>query len=51
MSGGPIFRYHPEPVEFLELAGFIYEANAEFELVRGRHASCISAVGKIAGGA
>ena len=50
MSGGPIFRYHPGPVEFFELAGFIYEASAEFELIRGRHASCISAIGRIARG-
>jgi hypothetical protein len=40
MSGGPIFRCHSEPVEFLELAGFFYEASAEFELIRDRHASC-----------
>jgi hypothetical protein len=50
MSGGPIFRYHSEPIEFLELAGFIYEANAEFELIRGRHASTINAVGNIVRG-
>lgn len=51
MSGGPIFRYRSEPVEFLELAGFIYEASADFELIRGRHASCIRAAGDIEGGA
>jgi hypothetical protein len=50
ISGGPIFRYHPSPVEFLELAGFIYEANAEFELIRGRHASCVDAFGRITHG-
>jgi hypothetical protein len=51
MSGGPIFRYHSGPVEFLELAGFIYEASSEFELIRGRHASCIDSSGAIARGA
>ena len=51
MSGGPIFRFHSDPVEFLVLAGFLYQASAEFELVRGRHASCISEFGGIAGGA
>jgi len=45
MSGGPIFRYYDSPIEFLELAGFIYEASTEFELIRGRHASCIIASG------
>lgn len=48
MSGGPIFKYHAEPVEFLELAGFIYEASTEFELIRGRHASIINAFGEFA---
>ena len=51
MSGGPIFRYHSEPIELLELAGFIYEASTEFELIRGRHASTIDALGNITGGA
>lgn len=51
MSGGPIFRYHPGPIEFLELAGFVYQANSEFGLIRGRHASCVSRAGGIEHGA
>jgi hypothetical protein len=51
ISGGPIFRYHSGPIEFLELAGFIYEACAQFELIRGRHASVISAFGEFTCGA
>jgi hypothetical protein len=51
MSGGPIFRHHSGPIEFLELAGFIYEASSEYELLRGRHASSITAFGEIARGA
>jgi hypothetical protein len=51
MSGGPIFRHHSGPIEFLELAGFIYEASAEFELLRGRHASSISNISEITRGA
>jgi len=47
MSGGPIFRYVEEPIEFLEIAGFIYEANSKFGIVRGRNAACISSSGKI----
>ena len=50
MSGGPIFRHHSKPIEFLELAGFIYEASSEFELLRGRHASSINSIGEIARG-
>jgi hypothetical protein len=51
MSGGPVFRYRPKPVEFLELAGFIYEASSVYELVFARHASCITGSGEIIGDA
>ena len=46
-SGGPVFRFRTEPLEILEFAGVIYESSQEFELVRARHASHISAVGLI----
>jgi hypothetical protein len=49
MSGGPLFRYRSEPVEYFELAGFIYEASSIFELVFARHASCIDSSGCIIG--
>jgi len=49
MSGGPLFRYRSESLEYLELAGFIYEASASYGIVFARHASCIDGAGRIAG--
>jgi hypothetical protein len=49
MSGGPLFRYRSENLEYLELAGFIYEASASYGIVFARHASCIDGAGRIAG--
>jgi hypothetical protein len=46
-SGGPCFRLGSDS-ERIELAGFIYEAHKEFELMRVRQASLISPTGYIA---
>lgn len=48
MSGGPIYRFYSEPLERLELAGFIYEANQSYELIFSRHVREIQADGTIA---
>ena len=48
MSGGPLFRYRTEPVEYFELVGFIYEASTSYGIVFARHASCIDDSGRIA---
>lgn len=45
MSGGPVFVVRIEPIETLELAGFIYQYQDSIEIVRVRHASHISAEG------
>jgi hypothetical protein len=47
MSGGPCFRLVPNENR-IELAGFIYEAHSEYEVIRVRQASLISADGQIA---
>jgi len=47
LSGGPAYRYHVKPLEYLELVGFIYEASLQYEIVFARHASCISSSGRI----
>jgi hypothetical protein len=51
LSGGPIFRYHHEPVEYFEMVGFIYEASTSYGIVFARHASCIGQCGHIASAA
>lgn len=51
MSGGPLFRYCTEPVEYFEIVGFIYEASKSFGIIFARHASCIDGSGRIAGDA
>jgi hypothetical protein len=48
MSGGPLFRYRPAPVEYFELVGFIYEANTSYGIIFARHASCIDVSGRLA---
>jgi hypothetical protein len=48
MSGGPLFRYRPEPVEHFELVGFIYQASPSYGIVFARHGSCIDDLGRIA---
>lgn len=47
MSGGPCFRLSAARNE-IELAGFIYEAHGEYEVIRVRQASLISSTGEIA---
>lgn len=47
MSGGPLFRYHREPVEYFELVGFIYESSEMYGIIFARHASCIDSSGRI----
>lgn len=47
MSGGPLFRYRSESLEYFELAGFIYEASTSYGILFARHASCIDENGKI----
>ena len=47
LSGGPVLRYRTEPVEYFEVAGFVYEASEEYGLVFARHASCISNIALI----
>ena len=47
LSGGPIVRYRSEPVEYFEIAGFVYEASTTYGIVFARHASCVSASGQI----
>lgn len=49
MSGGPLFRYRSETLEYFELVGFIYEASTSYGILFARHASCIDGAGKIAG--
>ena len=46
-SGGPCFLMIPDENR-IELAGFIYEANTKYEVVRGRQANLIDACGIIA---
>lgn len=46
-SGGPVFRVIDEPIERLELAGFIYEYGQTFEIVLARHADLMRANGSI----
>jgi hypothetical protein len=48
MSGGPLFRFRTQPVEYFELAGFIYEASASYGIIFARPASCIDDSGRIA---
>lgn len=47
MSGGPVFIHRNEPIETLELAGFIYQYQDSIEIVRVRHASHISTEGTV----
>lgn len=47
MSGGPLFRYRTEPVEYFEIAGFIYQASTSYGIIFARHASCIDGSGHI----
>lgn len=48
MSGGPVFRYIPaQPIERLELVGFIYEFSCLLESVCARPAHFITATGEI----
>lgn len=47
ISGGPIFRYRTDPIEYFEIVGFIYEASTSFGIIFARHASCIDGLGHI----
>lgn len=47
MSGGPVYRFYFEPLERLEIAGFVYQANKPYELIFSRHAREIQADGTI----
>lgn len=51
MSGGPVFLYHRDPIEFFELAGIIYEASPTYELIFAKGTSLISEIGRVARGA
>lgn len=47
MSGGPVFKFIPSPIERLALAGFIYEYQETYELMLARPASCIGRDGVV----
>ena len=47
MSGGPVFRLIDTPIERIELAGFIYQAHTEYEIVRARQAVHVSKSGRL----
>ena len=47
MSGGPVFRLISTPIERLELVGFIYEYQENFELMLARPASCVCVDGSL----
>ena len=46
-SGGPCFLMVPEK-DRIELAGFVYEAHTEYEVIRVRQANLIATDGTIA---
>lgn len=48
MSGGPVFRFVPTPIERLELVGFIYEYQESYELILARPAVCVQDIGMLA---
>lgn len=48
MSGGPVFRYVPGPIEHLEQVGIIYEYHESYELMLARPAQLLMANGAIA---
>ena len=48
MSGGPVFRFVPTPIERLELVAFIYEHQASFGLLLARPAQSVSMNGSLA---
>lgn len=47
MSGGPVFRFHGEGIEHLRLAGFIYEYNPDYEIIRARQSVRVAADGTV----
>ncbi len=47
MSGGPVFRLVTRPIERYELVGFIYEFQANLELVMARVANCVATDGSL----
>jgi hypothetical protein len=47
LSGGGVYRVIENPVEHVELIGFIYEHNETFDLIFARHAKFIGADGTI----
>lgn len=47
LSGGPVFRHVAEPIERIELAGFIYEYSEGLDLVFARHARHVQQDGTI----
>lgn len=46
MSGGPVFRVVPQPIERLELVGFIYESQSSLSLVYARPSHYITELGE-----
>ena len=46
-SGGPVYRITTEPIEKLEIAGFIYEYGQSYELLFARHADLVFADGRV----
>ncbi len=51
MSGGPVFRFHGDgaehPIEHLQVAGFIYEYNPDYEIMRARHGTQVARDGAV----
>jgi hypothetical protein len=47
MSGGPLFRFHGDGIEHLELAGFIYEYSSDYEIIRARQGAQVARDGTV----